>query len=301
MADKDNIFENLPGCADTYIRLVINKMGYRRKARLEVAEELIDHFEQALKDCLSDDEKENKARELIEHFGDPKLLAVLIRRAKKRCRPLWQKVLVRTSLTVLVIVIYLVICSSRFFIGSPTIKVNYAQWLTDQQKQGRDESLNANPDIEKAISLMSKDDSGYYLNWPGDMNAAEKAAAEELLQANAESLNMLSKAIQKPYCWPDYNSDFNIPPGFKTVPPLSSFIFSKRMPVLAGYRKLLYSMCRRILSNAYQGNIEQAIQDDLTLFKFAQSLQGQGLLVEQLVGNAVEGRAHSTTDTNGPK
>jgi len=297
MADKEKIFENLPYCATDYIRLVIRKMGYRKKARMEVAEELIDHFEQALKDCIDDSAKEKRALELIKEFGEAKLLAVLMRRAKKRCRPLWQKVLIRTALTLLVIVIYLVLCSSRFFIGSPAIRVNYAQWLTDQVKQGRDESLNANAEVEKAISLLSKGDFGRDLNWPGDMNETEKAAAAKLLQANSEALDMLSKAMQKPYCWPDYNSDFNIPPGFKSFPVLSTFIMSKRLPVLSEYRKLAYSMCRRILLNAYQGNIEQAIQNDLTLFNFAHSMQGQGLLVEKLVGIAIEQRAHLTTNT----
>ena len=78
----------LPGCAEEYIKLIIKKMRYRRKVRQDVREELTAHFEDELKDCATDEDKEQKARQLIAGFGDVKLLAVLLRRAKKRCRPL---------------------------------------------------------------------------------------------------------------------------------------------------------------------------------------------------------------------
>jgi len=84
--EKNNI---LPACAIEYIKLVIKKMRYRRKVRQDVQAELAAHFEDELKDCAGDEEKEQKASELIEQFGVVKLLGVLLRRAKKRCRPLW--------------------------------------------------------------------------------------------------------------------------------------------------------------------------------------------------------------------
>ena len=79
----------LPISVEEYIKLIVKKMRYRRKVRQDVLEELTAHFEDELKDCKTDEDRQQKAKELIAGFGDVKLLAVLLRRAKKRCRSLW--------------------------------------------------------------------------------------------------------------------------------------------------------------------------------------------------------------------
>jgi len=73
-SEKDKTFENLPIFVAEYIKLVIKNMGYRKKAREEVQDELIDHFEAALKDCANEQEKQKKANRMIAEFGDAKLL-----------------------------------------------------------------------------------------------------------------------------------------------------------------------------------------------------------------------------------
>ena len=105
---SDSDFRNLPACAVDFIKLVIKKMRYRRKIRRDVQAELAAHFEDALRDCATDEEKRQKSQQLIEEFGDAKLLAVLLRRAKKRCRPFWRKVIVRTCQVSGLLIIYLV-------------------------------------------------------------------------------------------------------------------------------------------------------------------------------------------------
>ncbi len=97
--DKNDL-QNLPSCAVEFIKQVLKKMRYRRKVRQDVQEELTAHFEDELKDCETDKGKEQKAKQLIVKFGDVKLLAVLLRRAKKRCRPLWGTVIARTFQTI---------------------------------------------------------------------------------------------------------------------------------------------------------------------------------------------------------
>ncbi|MHC4728108.1 MAG: hypothetical protein ACYS17_12870, partial [Planctomycetota bacterium] len=79
--------QNLPSCAVEFIKQVLKKMRYRRKIRRDVQAELAAHFVDELKDCATDEDKQQKAKQLIADFGDVKLLAVLLRRAKKRCRP----------------------------------------------------------------------------------------------------------------------------------------------------------------------------------------------------------------------
>jgi hypothetical protein len=283
MAKDVKTFENLPSSAVEYINLVIKNMRYHKKARDEVREELIDHFEVYLKDCATNEEKEQKAQQLISEFGDPKLLAVLMRRAKKRCRPLWQKILVRSSAAALVIFAYLLICASWLSVGTPTIRINYAQWLTDQQKQGRDESLNAMPEINKAAKLIEKTDgwpavSDILRQWPGDMNDAQKTTLIETLQAGDETLNTLNTALEKPYFWADYNSG-------------GPLIIAANQS-LAKYRQIAKMLAARINWRAYSGDIEGAVNDTISLLRFASHMEQQGLLVEQLVAVAIEDLAN---------
>ena len=118
----------LPACAEEYIQLIVKKMRYRRKVRQEVQEELTAHFTDELKDCETDEDRQQKAKQLIAEFGDVKLLAVLLRRAKKRCRPLWRTAVVRSFQVFGIIVIYFIIC---FFL--PTTGPNRNVFLPHSQ------------------------------------------------------------------------------------------------------------------------------------------------------------------------
>lgn len=111
--EKNNI---LPACAIEYIKLVVSKMRYRKKVRQDVQAELAAQFEDELKDCATDEEKEQKAEKLITEFGDVKLLAVLLRRAKKRCRPIWRKMVARTFQTVKVVILCLILAVLAAFL-----------------------------------------------------------------------------------------------------------------------------------------------------------------------------------------
>ena len=74
----------IPEPAQTLIRHLVRKTRLWRREQHEVASELITHFAGGLDAGQSIDE-------LRSSFGDPKASAKLIRRAKKRNRPLlWQ-------------------------------------------------------------------------------------------------------------------------------------------------------------------------------------------------------------------
>jgi len=150
--DKGNL-QNLPASAAKFIKLVVEKMRYRRKVRQDVQAELAAHFEDELKGCASDKEKEQKAQKLITEFGDMKLLAVLLRRAKKRCRPLWRTVVARTFQAVGIIIVLFCVYTAWFITGKPAISVDYLALLNQMsQPELRDED-NAWPHYEKAINM----------------------------------------------------------------------------------------------------------------------------------------------------
>ena len=162
MAENDKTFENLPRSAVEYINLVIKNMRYRKKARDEVREELIDHFELYLKDCATNEEKEQKAQGLISEFGDPKILAVLMRRAKKRCRPLWRTVVARTFQAIAAMVILLILYIAWFFTGKPIITTNYIAELNKRFAKTPEQSGSAfvpvapHVDINLIFSIKSE-------------------------------------------------------------------------------------------------------------------------------------------------
>ena len=150
---KDLSFEHLPPCAADFIKRVIKKMRYRKKVRADVAAELFAHFEDELKDCSTAEQKEQKAQLLIDTFGDIKLLAVLLRRAKKRCRPLWRIMFARTCQAIVILFVCCIAYVAWFLTGKPSITTNYVEQLNRLTRPTADESLNAAPLYKKACEL----------------------------------------------------------------------------------------------------------------------------------------------------
>jgi hypothetical protein len=299
--EKDTVRDlcRLPACAEEYIKLIIKKMRYRRKVRQDVQAELEAHFEDELKDYATDEEKEQKAQQLITEFGDVKLLAVLLRRAKKRCRPLWRKALVRSFQAFGILVLYCFICFIPLLVGRPTISVNYVDWLNDLVQDGRDEADNARPYYEKAFELyveMPQWLTKSKANWPTDFNDVELKSLSDWLQDNQGAIEALRQGSQCSGYWSEYQSDETE----LSKAPLASIsmanaIVANAMEILPKFRRLSFTMRWQILDEAYNGDIKTALSGCVALTKFGDHLQGHGLLIEQFVGIAIEGLANSVT------
>ncbi len=204
--------QNLPACAVEFIKLVIKKMRYRRKVRQDVQAELAAHFEDELKSCAIDQEKEQKAQQLIAEFGDLELLAVLLRRAKKRCRPLWRTVVVRTLQTIGILILCFIVYTVWFLTGKPAIRVDYLALFNQMSRpQVRNED-NAWPYYEKAINLYIEPVKGgvveefiFYRDRRGkleevfrftDLSEDEQAQILEWIQNNQKHWDNLSAEQQ---------------------------------------------------------------------------------------------------------
>jgi hypothetical protein len=287
--------EKLPACAAGFIKLVIKKMGYRKKVRADVMAELITHFEDELKGIAT---AEQKAQQLIEQFGDVKLLAKLIRRGKKRCRPIWQKVLIRSFVTVSVFILYVLVRVAFLKIGTATISVDYAQWLTERSRADRPEQGNAYPHYKKAVgmyvtspksirgklrrmTLVCPMPSGYNLKDFNDMDVDQLA---KWLAENEPAFEILRAGSVKPYYWAPYSG------GDKSLMEGPLIIGANEQ--LGPYRKLAQAMLTNIYLQVSMDNTPQALNDSLVLNSFGMHLQGRGLLIEQMVGIAIEGVGH---------
>ena len=83
---EKKVFENrLPQCVIDYIEEIILSGGFSESVCREIREELHSHFEDALAMVEGEDERAKLGLELIAQFGNTDVLAVLIRRGKRRC------------------------------------------------------------------------------------------------------------------------------------------------------------------------------------------------------------------------
>jgi hypothetical protein len=299
MASKkqDDILKNLPASAADFIKVVIRNMRYRKAVQRDVKNELAAHFEDELKDCKDEKEKEQKAKQIIDDFGDPKLLGVLMRRAKKRCRSLWGKCLVQTSKIIGLIFLYIVIRSVFIAAGKPSINIDYIDWLNKFVAAGRPEvenarmyydraaelSVNAPMEIAEKVSAFTVKD---YNSWFADLNDLQADSFLKWLADNQQSLEALKQGSQKPYYWPVYES--------RKSGQIQEILVPDTMKVLPKYRLLARAMSYQIMYDEYKGKEADALNDCLVLYKFGINLEGKGLLIEQMVGNAIEALAVSS-------
>jgi hypothetical protein len=299
--DTGNI-ENLPVVAKTFIDAVIKKMRYKKKVRNEVRCELTAHFEDALRSCQTDEEKTPLAEQMITDFGDTKILAVLIRRGKKRNRPLWKKAIIGTMKVIGILILFVLLRLGYMSINRVVPGIDYSKWLTFTTSGGRDESLNARDDILKAAELLDNqynEAMAILANWPGDMNDEELELTKNYVQISEPAIDKFIEALDKPYYWANYQ----VKPGLDNKVINDAFFahnitFSQRiveaiMPPLSKYKRFAQRTNKRALLRAYQGDIDGAISDCLMLQDFGGRQIGKGLLIEQLVGTAIEAMGHN--------
>lgn len=283
--------ENLPLSISEFIDEVINAMKYRRSARAEVRQELTDHFTDALAHCEDEQEKQQRVKELIEEFGDVKLLGTLLRRAKKRCRPLWRTVVARTFQFLGICVLLLGLYIGWFFTGKPQIATNYLEVMNRQVRPAADESQNAWPFYKQAAEkrVQNEDKKDKKINFsprsPQALSQEDRQIIQQSIRDNQESLNLIRQGNQKPHYWQVYGTGENE----------DKEMLSMLMPHLSDWRDLSRLMCWQGLFHAEQGDFEKAFDDIMEAYSFGHHLRGQNTtLIEQLVAMAIE---NMSTDT----
>jgi hypothetical protein len=290
MEDKPNQGRgpDLPACATDFIRRVVRRMWYRRRARWDVQAELTAHFEDAVRECAAPVEKERKARELIEQFGDAKLLAALCHRAKKRCRPVWLKALVRSGQGLGVALLYCVLCALPTMLGRPTIRVNYAEWLSAHWRPAGQGVENAkvyydkaaellvrpSPELEEKMNLRRWSSVGY------SYSDSDVQSIEDWLAKNQDTFRALRQGASTPHYWPSYEGEVSTP--------IEVSIIGKDVESLSRCRHVMFAFKQQIIWEARRGEIAKALDDCLVLRQFGRHLENNGTLNEQLVGVAIE-------------
>jgi hypothetical protein len=284
---SENSEGGLPSCVGEFIRRVTDKMRYRRKVREDVQAELTAHFEDELRDVTDPAEREKRAKRLIEEFGDVELLAILCRRAKKRCRPVWAQALVRVGqgagVCLLLFVAYLV----WFFSGQPNARIDYLAKLNQMSRPEVLEQDNAWPQYQKAIELFVEPGAGL-ADVPGvDMLRSQLPDLESLspetqqaladwIEANDAAWEQFKIAAARPYCYRPYT----YADGGGKQP----WLLSVTLPNLRPLRQIAGMGQWRVRIEARQGRIAEALDDCLAIARAGPHWQDKKFLVEQLLG-----------------
>ena len=277
---KEQNFDKLPTGAAEFIRLIVKKMRYTRKARLDVQAELTAHFDDELRDCTTDEEKEKKTRQLIAEFGNVKLLAILLRRAKKRCRPLWRTAFARTCQAVVLVFVCFIIYVVWFLSGKPSVTTNYVARLNRLITPTADETFNAAASYHKAAEQYEElpEEILNSLRKKHDKAASdEKKIIEEFIANNGELLDMVVAGTNKPYYWRKFDEN--------------SEMISILLPYLSAFRQFAYTLCWRAQLHAEKGRYEEAFDDIKSCYRLGRHLRGDRILIDQLVGIAIEALA----------
>jgi hypothetical protein len=301
--NKKEDMQNLPDCVRDFIRQVIKKMRYRRKVRKEVQAELTAHFEDELKDRPTGRERDEKAKQLISEFGDVKMLAILLRRAKKRCRPLWRTMVAKGFQAIGVLILCLIFYCVYISLGQPNISVNYLREMTNMTRPVVDESQNAAPLYQKAFDLykeppdieLTKEELVYWddkklLNaignkqWIDELTTKELDSLKTWISSNAEAIKLFKQATDKPYCWWERKA-------------AGESLINVLLPELSTIRDFSRLLSWRAILEANGGHVKEAFDDLLLCYRAGRHFQGPRTLIEQLVGWAIQAKSVGTAFT----
>ena len=304
---KDPTYENLPRILVDYIDSLIKGVGANRQMRLEVAEEIGHHFVDAMGESAGDEGKEELARELMENFGDIKMLGKLIKRGKKRCRPLWQKVLLGSLYTLCGLIVFISLYGFWFFTGRPTLSIDYLARLNEMTRPAAAAGENAWADYEKAIGVYVEPDEidkgrgfteegespdkrplkqimartagkdGYVLY--GELGSEEQTAITEWIDRNEEAWAHYAEASRKAYCYREYGV------GNEEGHPM---LLTVLLPHLSEIKNLARLGVWRSEKQTHEGKDQEAVETCLTLVRVGLHwYYNKGTLIEQLVGQAI--------------
>lgn len=285
---------HLPTPLPQTIIAVVRRTKLWHRERMEVARELIAHFQDGL-------DSGSSPHDLAQSFGDVKQVAVLIRRAKKRNRPLWWRTSRRTVqgvvlLPVILLLLYLPI-AVRFFIGEPSITHDYvadlnktalAVPLEQRAWPVYREALIELPRFEKVVDRPDPPHPAGVK--PGD---PDWHAFEQFVIDHADRLALIRRAAAMPgfgfvaspliseddrKLWPEMGKDERETDGS---------VISVMLPYLTEMRRTSYLLVLDIRRAATQGNAEMVIANIAALTGIVRHTRENPRLIGDLVALAI--------------
>lgn len=185
----------LPAALGMIVQEVVRRARLWRREKIDVTRELIAHFQDGLASGAS-------APQLAGLFGDLGAAAKLIRRARKRQRPLWWRAMRRTmqgvgGFLLILLLIYLGL-AIRFFTGRPGPVHDYLPQINAAALAAKSDE-RAWPLYREALLAMPELRSEQANNWwsrrPGDEDWAE---VEQFLIAHQPQFELVRQGAARP-------------------------------------------------------------------------------------------------------
>jgi hypothetical protein len=284
--------DSLPLSISELIDGIIDAMKYRRSVRAEVRQELTDHFTDALRNVEDEQERQKQAEELIREFGDAKLLAVLIRRGKKRCRPMWQKALIHCFQAVCILCLLLILYIGWFFTGKPVITTDYVAQLNQLVRPVAEDSQNAWPLYKEATveyKMPNLPDANSFKLSPQKLtylDNSQRQIIEKWIADNQKAMELIRLGTERQYYWRTYTTEKI---NKETVPSMIGII----TPNLIEYKRLAQLFCWEAYFKSEKGEHKEAFDQLVVTYNFGRHIRMQNgnALIEQLTGFGIEGMA----------
>ncbi len=279
MAGKERQNESLPACVTEYTNLVVRKIKYRRKVRQEVRQELTDHFTDALAEYQTEEQRQQAAEKLIADFGDPKTLARLIRRGKKRCRPLWKKAVIRFLQCLPLLYAALVLYNIWIIHTWRTHEGDFMEKFNQVSRPVVKEETNAWQHYQKAANLYVALPKEYDIITTSNYEELDEPAKEALRKWIVENEPAWQEVVQGtrlPYCWTEFQTDQT------PAKNLDDLIKS-----LGKFRALARMGGWRVRCDITDNRGEEALEECIVVVKMGRHILSHQLLVEKLNGTAL--------------
>ena len=172
----------------------------------------------------------------------------------------------------------------------PNPKVDYIAKINELARAGRDENLNAAPFYQKAFELYVESGEElrnklYSRSRPvrlAGLSDKEQSLLKEWVLSNSQALSQLELGTKKPYYWAEKFSP-------------SGSVIGILWPELHKFRQLSRAITWRAKLTAVEGNIDKAVADIVTCYRFGLHMSSGPLLEEQLVGIAIRALALGST------
>lgn len=278
----------LPAGPSMIVQEVARRTRLWRREKVDVARELIAHFQDGLASGASADQ-------LANWFGDLGTAARLIRKARKRLRPLWWRAMRRTmqgvgGFLLILLLIYLGL-AIRFFTGRPGPVHDYLPQINAAALRAKADE-KAWPLYREALlampELRSEQANSWWSRRPGDEGWAE---VEQFLTLRQPQLELVRQAAARPALgfvvdyrideedrplWPELQPSFDEPLGLLGV----------LMPYLQEVRRMATTLALDARRAAANDDGEMAHRNLIAIIGLARQIRQPVTLIAALISFA---------------
>lgn len=296
----------LPGELSALVDGVVARTKLWRRERAEVRRELIAHFADGLESGAS-------AAELRENFGDPRAAAKLIRRSKKRNRPLWWRAAAGAAKAgakagACVLALLFIAYAAMFVLyntGKPNVARNYVAEMRAEVEAIPEED-RAWPVYLRAVRALRESGFDQKKDHGAWQVAETRQEAMAWVERHQEGIALIREAASKPAL--GYPVSPEVDPRLTAIydefsaqaTPVSSQtaenpeVVSILLPYLGELRRMATMLWADTQAAFDASDGQRAEQNIHALFAIAEQVREGSYLISDMVGVAIAGLAMQT-------